>query len=49
MAAPVMKIDPSRAYWTGSPERWKPTVVSRPCSESTASFPVFIRKKEPVP
>jgi len=38
-----MKIDPSSAYWTGSPDIWNPMVVSSPWSDLTASLPVFIR------
>ena len=48
MAAPVTKIDPSRAYATSSPDV-QAIVVMSPVLDGAATEPVFISTKEPVP
>ena len=47
-AAPVMKIDPSRAYSTVVPSV-NAIVVTSPCCERGASAPVCSSTNDPVP
>jgi len=46
---PVIAIEPSRAYWAGSPASWYATVLSSPWVERTSSVPVLSSRKLPVP
>ena len=45
----VIAIDPSRQYTAFWSPSFHPRVVSRPLFEGTASVPVFMSMKQPVP